>query len=147
MVTRDASARARDRPDHNGERLHARRTQPPVRTDRGRAGGIAPSTTAFHALAVFEHGAAGLVGLVAFGLLAAATVVTSATLLARQIWRGAAIVGLLAALTLPILDVLQAGYAFMLPFALWELLIAANAAKTRDPFPQRQPIGPGRRLP
>jgi hypothetical protein len=77
--------------------------------------GIAPSTTAFHALAVFEHGAAGLVGLVGFGLLAAAAVVTSATPLARQIWRRAAIVGLLAALTLPILDVLQAGSAFMLP--------------------------------
>jgi hypothetical protein len=82
--------------------------------------GIAPFMTAFHALAVFEHGAADLVGPVAFGLLAVATVVTSATLLARQIWRGAAIVGLLAALTLPNLDVLQAGYAFMLPFAVWE---------------------------
>ena len=46
--------------------------------------------------------------------------------------------GLLAALTLPILDVLQAGYAFMLPFALWELLIAANAAKTREPLPSTE---------
>ena len=94
--------------------------------------GIAPSTTAFHALAVFEHGAADLVGLVGFGLLAAATVITSAILLARQIWRGAAIVGLLASLALPILDVLQAGYAFMALFAAWELLLAAYVAFGRQ---------------
>jgi hypothetical protein len=90
--------------------------------------GIAPSTTAFHALAVFEHGAADLFGLAGFGLLAAATAITSATLLKRQMWRGAAITGLIAALTLPILDVLQIGYTFMLPLAAWELLIAAYAA-------------------
>jgi hypothetical protein len=94
--------------------------------------GIAPSTTAFHALAVFEHGAADLFGLVGFGLLAAATAITSATLLTRHVWRGAAIVGLLAALTLPILDVLQIGYTFMLPLAVWELLIAAYAALSHN---------------
>jgi hypothetical protein len=93
--------------------------------------GIAPSTTAFHSLAVFEHGAADLFGLVGFGLLATATTITSAILLRRQVWRGAAIVGLVAALTLPILDVLQIGYTFMLPLAVWEFLIAAHAAFSR----------------
>jgi hypothetical protein len=90
--------------------------------------GIVPSTTPFHALAVFEHGAADLFGLVGFALLAAATVITSAILLTRRVWRGAATVGLIAALALPVLDVLQIGYAFMLPLAAWELLIAAYAA-------------------
>jgi hypothetical protein len=90
--------------------------------------GIAPNETAFHALAVFEHGAADVGGWTSWALLAAATLLTCTTLLTHRTWNAAAIGGVLAIASLPVLYILGSSYLFMLPFGLWELLIAGHIA-------------------
>lgn len=79
---------------------------------------------AFQQLTIFEHGAADLGGYASFALLAASTCLTCVVLLRHRTWWAPAITGLLAAAALPALYLLNASYLFMLPFGLWELLLA-----------------------
>jgi hypothetical protein len=79
----------------------------------------------FDALALLEHGAADLGGYLSFALLATATALTCTVLLRHGVWRLPALTGLFAPASLPILYILGASYAFMLPFALWELLLSS----------------------
>lgn len=79
----------------------------------------------FHLLVLFEHGAADLGGGTSLALLAVATVLTCLILLRNHTWRKTAVAGLAAGASVPILYALNSTYLFMLPFGLWQLLLAA----------------------
>lgn len=88
----------------------------------------AANEAAFHTLAVFEHAAADVGGWTSWALLATSTLLTSTTLHLHRAWKVAVVAGALAAGSLPVLYALGSSYLFMLPFGLWQLLIAGHIA-------------------
>ncbi len=94
--------------------------------------GFSTTDTPFRELVVESHSFADAAGWTAIALLAVTALLISWTLRRAGRWRWLWIAGFMLAPVWAVVHLLDAGYAFMIPFALWELALGAAFLLTRN---------------
>ncbi len=93
--------------------------------------GFSTTDTSFRELVVESHSFADAAGWTAIALFALTALLVSWTLKRARRWRWLWIAGFVLAPVWAVLHLLDAGYAFIIPFALWELALGGGFFMTR----------------
>jgi len=97
--------------------------------------GFTTTDTSFRELVVESHSFADAAGWTAIALFAVAALLLSWTLQRARRWKWIWISGLALAPTWAVVHLLDAGYLFIVPFALWEVALGGASLLTRRPLP------------
>ena len=97
--------------------------------------GFTTTDTSFRELVVESHSFADAAGWTAIALFAITALLVSWTLRRARRWKWIWIAGLVLAPIWLVVHLLDAGYVFIVPFALWEMALGGAFLLTRRPLP------------
>jgi hypothetical protein len=97
--------------------------------------GFATTDASFRELVVESHSFADAAGWTGIALLALTAVISSWVFRASRRWKWLGLAGLGLAPVWLVLHILDSGYAFLIPFALWEIAVGAAFLTTGSVLP------------